>query len=76
MVELDNEQIIDPTWLEGLENIRNRKSRNFFKIPGIFLKNYKVHVRDPVGFIEGPRLVFGPMEVRSCFLLLGFQKYS
>ena len=66
MVELDNDQISDPTWLEGLENIKNRKSRNFLKIPEIFLKNHKVHVRVPVGSIEGPKLVLDPMEVWSC----------
>ena len=31
-----------------------------------FLKNHKVQFRDPVGSIEGPRLVLDPMEVRSC----------
>ena len=31
-----------------------------------FLKNHKVHLRDLVGSIEGPRLVLEPMEVRSC----------
>ena len=66
MVELDNDQISDPTWLEGLENIKNRKSRNFLKIPEIFLKNHKVHVRVPFGSIEGPKLVLDPMEVWSC----------
>ena len=49
MVELDNDQISDPTWLEGLENIKNRKSQNFLKISEFFLKNRKVHVRGPVG---------------------------
>ena len=63
MVELDNDQISDPTCLEGLENIKNKKSRNFLKIPEIFLKNHKVHVRGPVGSIEGPRMVLDPMEV-------------
>ena len=48
--KLDNDQISDPTWLEGLENIKNRKSRNFLKIPEIFLKNHKVHV----GALYGP----------------------
>ena len=31
-----------------------------------FLKNHKVHLRDLVGSIEGPRLVLEPIEVRSC----------
>ena len=57
MKELDNDQISDPTWLEGLEHIKNRKSQNFLKIPEIFLQNHKVHVRGPAGSIEGPRLV-------------------
>ena len=65
MVELDYDQISDPTWLEGLEDIKNRKSGNFLKIPKIFLKNRKVQLRGPVGSIEGPRLVLDPMEVRS-----------
>ena len=30
------------------------------------LKNHKVQLRDPVGSIEGPRLVLEPIEVRSC----------
>ena len=33
-----------------------------------FLKNHKVHLRGPVGSIEGPRLVLDPMEVRSYHL--------
>ena len=66
MVELNNYQISDPTCLEGLENIKNKKYRNFLKISGIFLKNHKVHVRGPVGSIEGPRLVLDPMEVLYC----------
>ena len=64
--KLDNDQISDATWLEGLENIKNRKSQNFLKISGIFLQNNMVHVRGPVGSIEGPRLVLDPMEVWSC----------
>ena len=61
-----NDQISGPTWLEGLENIKNRKSRNFHTNPEVFLNNHKVHVRGPAGSIEGPRLVLDPMEVWSC----------
>ena len=64
--KLDNDQISDATWLEGLENIKNRKSQNFLKISGIFLQNHMVHVRGPVRSIEGPRRVLDPMEVWSC----------
>ena len=31
-----------------------------------FLKNHKVQLRGPEGSIEGQRLVFDSMEVRSC----------
>ena len=65
MVELENDQISDPTGLEGLENIKNRKFRYFLKIPEFFFKTHEVHVRGPVGSIEGPRLVLSPMEVWS-----------
>ena len=57
MVELENDQISDQTGLEGLENIKNRKFRNFLKIPEFFFKTHEVHVRGPVWSIEGPRLV-------------------
>ena len=63
---MGNDQLSGPIWLEGLENIKNQKSRNFLRNPEIFLKNHRVHVRGPVGSIEGPRLVLDPMEVRSC----------
>ena len=33
LVELDNDQISGLTWLEGLEDIKNRKTRNFLKTP-------------------------------------------
>ena len=62
MIELENDQIDIPTWLEGLQNKKCRignTARNF-------LKNYKVHFRVPVGSIEGPRLVLDLMEVWSC----------
>ena len=43
MVELDNDQISDPTWLEGLENIKRENLE-------IFIKDHKVHV----GAMYGP----------------------
>ena len=49
MVELDNDQISDPTWLEGLKNIKNKKSRNFLKNPEIILKIYKLNVGGLIG---------------------------
>ena len=52
--------------VRGAREYQKKKSGNFLKIPEIFLKNHKVHVRVPVGSIEGPKLVLDPMEVWSC----------
>ena len=74
MLELDNDQISVPTWLEGLENI---KYRNGIHGP--------VNFRDPVGSMEGPRLVCNPMgagsfvlslEPLDMFLLIRIEEYS
>ena len=62
MVELENDQISLLTWLEGLQN----KNVELVYTAQNFLKNDKVQLRGPLGSIEGPRLVFDPMEVRSC----------
>ena len=59
MVQLDIDQLSVPTWLEGLENTKYRKTQNF-------LKNHKVHFRGRVGSIEGPRMVLDTMEIWSC----------
>ena len=38
LVQLDNDQISVPTWLEGLENTKYRKTQNFLKNHEIFAK--------------------------------------
>ena len=60
MVQLDNDQISVPTWLEGLENTKYRKTQNFLKNHEIFAKIIS-SISGAVS-IERPRMVSDTME--------------
>ena len=49
--------------VKGAREYQKLKILKFSPNSRFYLQNHKVHVRDPVGFIVGLRLILDPMKV-------------